>query len=122
MGALFLQPQARAVVLGALNSSVLRIIPTAYNLLLRARIHHGRLVVCYLVVSRVLHANVLSSWYKGIAPKTRIVIGVTIMAYAGFGLFVSDKAEEQLGFVPTEKDKEDLRKAIPRIIAVDKEK
>lgn len=51
-----------------------------------------------------------------------MVIGVSIMAYAGFGMFVSDKAEEQLGFVPTEKDKEDLRKAIPRITTVDKGK
>jgi hypothetical protein len=63
-----------------------------------------------------------SSWYKSIAPKTRIVIGVTIMAYAGFGMFISDKAEEQLGLVPTEKDKEDLRKAIPRISTVEKGK
>ena len=42
------------------------------------------------------------------------------MAYAGVGMFLSDKAEEKLGFVPTEKDKEDLRNAIPKITVVDR--
>lgn len=62
----------------------------------------------------------LSRWYKGIAPKTRIIIGVGIVAYAGLGLFLSDKAEERFGLVPTEKDKEDLQKAMPKIIPIDR--
>ncbi|KAF2242462.1 hypothetical protein BU26DRAFT_571133 [Trematosphaeria pertusa] len=59
-------------------------------------------------------------WYKGIAPKTRVLVGVGIMAYAGLGLVLSDKVEEKLGLVPTEKDKEDLRKAIPKVTPVEK--
>ncbi|KAF2125017.1 hypothetical protein P153DRAFT_389872 [Dothidotthia symphoricarpi CBS 119687] len=59
-------------------------------------------------------------WYKGITPKTRVIIGVGIMAYAGVGLFLSDKAEEKFGLVPTEKDKEDLRNALPKITTVEK--
>lgn len=59
-------------------------------------------------------------WYKGIAPKVRILIGVGIMGYAGAGLYLSDKAEEKLGLVPTEKDKEDLRNALPKISVVEK--
>ncbi|PSN69512.1 hypothetical protein BS50DRAFT_586805 [Corynespora cassiicola Philippines] len=62
----------------------------------------------------------LWQWYRGIAPKTRIVIGVGVMAYAGLGMFLSDRAEEHLGLVPTEKDKEELRKAIPTITPVER--
>ncbi|KAF2035309.1 hypothetical protein EK21DRAFT_107429 [Setomelanomma holmii] len=59
-------------------------------------------------------------WYKGITPKTRLAIGVGIMAYAGIGLYLSDKAEEKFGLVPTEKDKEELRNALPKITTVEK--
>jgi hypothetical protein len=42
------------------------------------------------------------------------------MAYATFGLLLTDKAEKVLGMEPTEEAKEELRKAIPRIRAVEK--
>jgi hypothetical protein len=42
------------------------------------------------------------------------------MAYAGLGLFLSDKAEEKFGLTPTEKDKEELRNALPKITTVEK--
>jgi hypothetical protein len=67
-------------------------------------------------------ADEFCRWYKGTAPKTRILIGVGIMAYAGAGLFLSDKAEEKFGLVPTEQDKEDLQKALPTITTVEREK
>ena len=41
------------------------------------------------------------------------------MAYACAGLFLSDTVEEKLGFVPTEKDKEDLKRMVPRIRRAD---
>ncbi|KAF2877562.1 hypothetical protein BDV95DRAFT_559563 [Massariosphaeria phaeospora] len=53
-------------------------------------------------------------------PKTRILIGLGVMAYAGAGLFLSDKAEEKFGLVPTEKDKEELQKALPKVTTVEK--
>ncbi|KAF1960859.1 hypothetical protein CC80DRAFT_544253 [Byssothecium circinans] len=59
-------------------------------------------------------------WYKGMAPKMRILIGVGVMAYAGAGMFLSDKVEEKIGFVPTEKDKKELREAMPKITVVDR--
>ncbi|KAJ4292063.1 hypothetical protein N0V90_009962 [Kalmusia sp. IMI 367209] len=59
-------------------------------------------------------------WYRGVAPKTRIVIGLGIMAYAGAGMFLSDKVEEKLGLVPTEKDKEELQQAMPRITTAER--
>lgn len=49
-----------------------------------------------------------------------MVIGAGIVAYAGLGLFLSDKAEEKFGLVPTEKDKEELRKAMPKITTIEK--
>ncbi|KNG52143.1 ankyrin and het domain-containing protein [Stemphylium lycopersici] len=56
-------------------------------------------------------------WFKGIPPKTRMVIGVGVMAYAGAGLYLSDKAEEKFGLTPTDKDREELREALPKISA-----
>ncbi|KAF2637586.1 hypothetical protein P280DRAFT_521252 [Massarina eburnea CBS 473.64] len=59
-------------------------------------------------------------WYKGLAPNTRILMGVGIMAYAGAGMFLTDKVEEKIGFVATDKDKEDLRQAMPKITVVER--
>ena len=41
------------------------------------------------------------------------------MGYAGLGILFSDKAEEKLGLVPSEKDKEELRKMVPKIRRAD---
>ena len=49
-----------------------------------------------------------------------MIVGVGIMGYAGVGLYLSDKAEESFGLTPTEKDKEELRNALPKIAAVEK--
>ncbi|KAI8938398.1 hypothetical protein NX059_004294 [Plenodomus lindquistii] len=59
-------------------------------------------------------------WFKGIPPKTRIFIGVGIMAYAGAGLYLSDKVEERYGLTPTESDREELRNALPKVAIVEK--
>jgi hypothetical protein len=42
------------------------------------------------------------------------------MVYAGVGMVMSDTVEEKLGLVPTEQDKEELQRAIPKIIPVDR--
>ena len=60
--------------------------------------------------------------YRGLTPRTRIFIGAGVMAYAVFGLTLSDKAEEAFGLKATEKDKEDLREAVPKIHMVESEK
>ncbi|KAJ4363015.1 hypothetical protein N0V83_010133 [Neocucurbitaria cava] len=59
-------------------------------------------------------------WFKSIPPRTRMIIGVGIMAYAGAGLYLSDRAEERFGLTPTEKDREELRKAMPKIATFEK--
>jgi hypothetical protein len=64
----------------------------------------------------------MSLWtsYRSLSPRTRLLIGGGIMAYAGLGLFLSDKAEEAFGFVPTEQDKQRLKEAIPKISLVER--
>lgn len=65
----------------------------------------------------------MSIWqkYRSLAPRTRVLIGVGIMGYAGLGLLLSDTAEEKFGLVPTEKDKEELDRIIPKIRLVDRD-
>ncbi|KAI4723706.1 hypothetical protein E4T48_00019 [Aureobasidium sp. EXF-10727] len=59
------------------------------------------------------------SYYTSLSPKTRLIIGGSIIGYATLGLFVSDAAEEKLGYTPTEADKKRLREAMPRIRVVE---
>ncbi|KAK4917423.1 hypothetical protein LTR17_027070 [Elasticomyces elasticus] len=58
--------------------------------------------------------------YRALPMTTKLLIGGGIMAYATFGLMASDVAEEKLGLVPTEEDKQRLKEAIPKIHAVDR--
>ena len=44
------------------------------------------------------------------------------MAYAAFGILLSDRAEQTFGFVPTEEDKKNLREAVPKIHMVERDK
>ncbi|KAK5108014.1 hypothetical protein LTR62_008849 [Meristemomyces frigidus] len=62
-----------------------------------------------------------NSW-RGLSTRTRLIIGGGIMAYAMFGIFVSDKAEQAFGFVPTEQDKKRLDEAWPKVQVVEREK
>ncbi|OAG01314.1 uncharacterized protein CC84DRAFT_1053579, partial [Paraphaeosphaeria sporulosa] len=59
-------------------------------------------------------------WYKGIPTRTRMLVGVGVMGYAAAAMFVTDRLEEKMGLVPTEKDKEELNRAIPKITVVDR--
>ncbi|RPA87550.1 hypothetical protein BJ508DRAFT_410313 [Ascobolus immersus RN42] len=57
--------------------------------------------------------------YTSINPKTRAILGLGVIAWAGIGLYVSDKAEEKFGFTPSEEEKRRLEAALPRVIPVD---
>lgn len=59
--------------------------------------------------------------YRNLSPRTRLMLGGGVMAYAVFGLFISDRAEEAFGFTPTEEDKKRLREAVPKIHIIEKE-
>lgn len=64
---------------------------------------------------------ITNSKYLALSPKTRIIAGIAIMSYAGFGILLSNRAEEKFGLVPTEEDKQKLRQAIPRIRTVERD-
>ena len=66
----------------------------------------------------------MSLWqsYRNLSPRTRLIIGGGIIAYAGFGLLASDKAEQMFGFTATEEDKKKLQESMPRIHLVNKDK
>jgi hypothetical protein len=50
-----------------------------------------------------------------------MLIGGGVMAYAVFGLTLSDKAEEAFGLTPTEKDKQALKESVPKVHMVERE-
>ena len=58
--------------------------------------------------------------YRKLAPRTRLYLGIGIMIWAGLGIILTDRAEEKFDLVPTEKDKERLEEAVPRIRFVER--
>ncbi|PNY22149.1 Uncharacterized protein TCAP_07187 [Tolypocladium capitatum] len=58
--------------------------------------------------------------YRNLSPRTRLCLGVAVIAWGLVGLRLSDRAEEKFGYTPSDKDKEELRRWTPRLIAVDK--
>ncbi|KOS17824.1 hypothetical protein ESCO_003038 [Escovopsis weberi] len=58
--------------------------------------------------------------YKNLSPRTRLGVGVAILAWGVAGLYLSDRAEERFGYTPTEQDREALRRMTPRIVSVDR--
>jgi len=55
-----------------------------------------------------------------LTPRTRIIIGVSVMAYATFATYATDSAEKAFGLEASEKDKEELQKWVPRVSMVDR--
>jgi hypothetical protein len=58
--------------------------------------------------------------FTNLSPKTRLGVGLGILAWGGAGLYLSDQAEDRYGLKPTEKDKAELEKYAPKVVAVDK--
>ena len=81
-----------------------------YNKQARATLHwHSRLTM-----------NLHHRAYKNLSPKTRMGVGVGVIAWGVVGLYLSDTAEEKLGYTPSEQDKEDLWKWAPKVTTVDR--
>ncbi|KAH9868842.1 hypothetical protein J1614_007917 [Plenodomus biglobosus] len=59
-------------------------------------------------------------WFRGLQPKTRMILGAGIMAYAGAGLYLSDRVEEALRLTSNEKEQEELWNSLPKITVVEK--
>lgn len=52
--------------------------------------------------------------FRRLAPRTRMLLGVGIMVYAGLGMAMSDRFEEKIGMKPTEEDRDKLEKEMER--------
>ncbi|KAL1297066.1 hypothetical protein AAFC00_004653 [Neodothiora populina] len=61
----------------------------------------------------------LWQYYRTLTPRTRIYAGAGLIAWALAGQYLSDQAEQTLGFTPTEKDREELERKMPKIRVVD---
>jgi len=57
--------------------------------------------------------------FKNLGPRTRLGLGLGIMAWGIAGLYFSDMAEESLGLTPTAEDKAKLEQYIPKVSVVD---
>ncbi|KAH8592895.1 hypothetical protein B0O99DRAFT_689112 [Bisporella sp. PMI_857] len=64
--------------------------------------------------------NILRS-FLNLSPQTRIVLGTGMLAWGTIGLYLTDKAEKNMGLEATQADKDALRAAIPRIVQVEKD-
>ena len=64
----------------------------------------------------------MSLWqsYRNLAPRTRLIIGGGVMAYAAFGLMASDQAEQLLGWTATDEDLQRLKEDLPKVLVIDR--
>ncbi|KAI1379408.1 hypothetical protein F4677DRAFT_442386 [Hypoxylon crocopeplum] len=58
--------------------------------------------------------------FRNLSPRTRVGVGLGLLAWGAIGLQLSDRAEERYGLKPTEEDKAALAKALPRITTVER--
>ncbi|KAI8624493.1 hypothetical protein F5Y19DRAFT_480513 [Xylariaceae sp. FL1651] len=58
--------------------------------------------------------------FRNLSSRTRIGVGLGLLAWGAIGLQLSDRAEERY-FKPTEEDRAALRQMTPRITTVDRE-
>ncbi|KAL2177211.1 uncharacterized protein P884DRAFT_300123 [Thermothelomyces heterothallicus CBS 202.75] len=58
--------------------------------------------------------------YTNLPPKTKLAVGVGLVAWGLLGLIFGDKVESKLGFTPTEADKAELEKLAPKIHVVER--
>ncbi|CDM27728.1 hypothetical protein CBS147339_4305 [Penicillium roqueforti] len=63
----------------------------------------------------------MSLWssYRGLAPKTRALFGIGLMAWAGIGLWTTPQVENALGMQPTREEQDALdRKLAVRVVRI----
>jgi hypothetical protein len=59
--------------------------------------------------------------FTNLSPRTRLLLGLGTLAWGTIGLYASDVAEKKFGFEPSEKDRAELKKVVPRITVVEKD-
>ncbi|KAJ6258479.1 hypothetical protein Dda_6521 [Drechslerella dactyloides] len=58
-------------------------------------------------------------WFTGLSQTSRLALGGGLIAYGLVGSYLTDRAEETFGLVPTEEDKQKLRGLVPKISVVE---
>ncbi len=59
--------------------------------------------------------------YRSLAPRTRLFLGLGTIAWAGFGILMTDAAEKAFGMVPTDEDKQRLHETLPKVTLVERD-
>ncbi|PGH33243.1 hypothetical protein GX50_03921 [[Emmonsia] crescens] len=56
----------------------------------------------------------MSLWssYRNLSPRTRLLFGAGLMAYATVGMWWSPKVEEALGMVPSQEEQAELERKL----------
>lgn len=55
--------------------------------------------------------------FRNLAPRTRLLVGLGIIAWGGIGLALSDTTEKKFGLEATEEDRVRLREGLPSLRA-----
>ncbi|KAJ9131587.1 hypothetical protein NKR23_g11688 [Pleurostoma richardsiae] len=65
----------------------------------------------------------MSLWsaYRNLSFRSKLGVGVGLLAWGAIGPYLSDRAEARFGFTPTEEEKAALDKMAPKIHVVDKD-
>jgi hypothetical protein len=58
--------------------------------------------------------------YLSLAPRTRLVLGGSLIAWATIGIYVSDTSEKAFGLEATDEDRKRLQEVLPRIREVER--
>ncbi|KAG9230788.1 hypothetical protein BJ875DRAFT_430977 [Amylocarpus encephaloides] len=58
--------------------------------------------------------------YRALPPRTRLAVGVSLLAWGSIGLYASDGAGAKLGFTATAPDREALEAVMPRVVSVER--
>ncbi|KAK6337750.1 hypothetical protein TWF696_001231 [Orbilia brochopaga] len=58
-------------------------------------------------------------WFTGLSKTSRLALGGGLIAYGLAGSYLTDRAEEAFGLVPTEEDKQKLKGLVPKISVVE---
>ncbi|KAF3913488.1 hypothetical protein AA313_de0208406 [Arthrobotrys entomopaga] len=60
-------------------------------------------------------------WFNSLPKSSRFALGGGLIAYGLVGEYLTDRAAEAFGLTPTEQDRQELKKMIPKISVVEKE-
>ncbi|CZT03778.1 uncharacterized protein RAG0_13388 [Rhynchosporium agropyri] len=61
------------------------------------------------------------SSFRNLTPRTRLIVGVGFLTWGTLGLFITDRASSKFGLEASERDREALGRAMPKVQIVERE-